>query len=241
MSEEEQTRYDVTSVPVRDDHSRDTDQEPFYGGVRMWPNTSGGDNVDHVFCTAGFTMLRSGVRYLSSAGHCGEYNNFYTTLYSNYIGWDSVNPYEDDTTAHDVMLIRGKTYTSPIWYGAWNTGRSDYVTNKYIDGPGVGHEVFMSGGRSGLQGGVVTDAYDPESGCGSVVQVTFYTGDYAQRGDSGAPWSSRNTFTGRTDDVKAAGVHNCSDDPGIDDTYAWFPRIGLVEDWTGSSVVMSSP
>lgn len=237
LTDEEREKYDVKGVPSLDDHSRPYDESPYNGGLRMKYNASDPTNIR---CSSAFTVLRSGTRFMSSAGHCGNASTtWYTTHGSNYIGSEFDNPWKQGSSA-DVMIVSGMTYNSPIWWGPWDTTTTQYVTEKF-ETPPLGATVYMSGGRSGIQGGLVSDTYDPTCGGRTAVLVTFHSGAYAQGGDSGSPWSARNGNTSRTDDVIAAGVHVCSDDAGTNDTYAWFTRVGLLESATSSSVVLSSP
>lgn len=113
------------------------------------------------------------------------------------------------------------------------------MTAKWLTPP-LGATVAMSGGRSGVQTGLVTDTYDPSCGGRTAVLVTFQAGDRAQLGDSGSPWISGNGSTSRTDDAIAAGVHACIGNDAVND-YGWFTRVGLLQDATNSSVVLSAP
>lgn len=241
----EQERYYVSPPAVEQDHSRDTDSEPFLGGVRMWRDSNGRDDQHHILCTGGWAMLRNGIRYLASAGHCGDVpsggsDNFYTTRYGEYIGWDSINPYEGDRR-HDAMLIRGRTYYSPIWFGVWNTQNTRYTTGKYFSAPLIGTHVWVSAGRTGIVSGEVRDRYyEGDSTCeGAAVIVRYDPGETTQRGDSGSPWLQPNYNTSRDDDVLAVGVHICGD--GLLGGLGRLSAIHNVEKWTGSTLIQSSP
>lgn len=236
LTADEREKYTVLGVPQPQDHSRAEDESPYNGGLRMKWNASDPTNIK---CSSAFTVLRSGTRFMSSAGHCGEDSTaWYTTHGSNYIGSEFDNPWKGGSSA-DVMILSGMTYHSPVWWGEWNTTQRVLVTAKWLTPP-LGATVQMSGGRSGVETGMVTDTYDPSCGGRTAVLVTFNAFNRTQGGDSGSPWMAGNGSTSRTDDVIAAGVHACGGNDAVND-YAWFTRIGLLQDATNSSVVLSSP
>lgn len=235
LTAEEREKYTVLGVPQPSDHSRPYDESPYNGGLRM-KGTAGGSTA--IVFSSAFTVLRSGTRFMSSAGHCDASNAWYTTHGGNYIGSEFDNPWEGGSSA-DVQILSGMTYNSPVWWGEWDTTQTVFVTAKWLTPP-LGVTVQMSGGRSGVETGIVTDTYDPSCGGRTAVLVTFNAFNRSQQGDSGSPWMAGNGSTSRTDDVIAAGVHACLGNDAVND-YGWFTRVGLLQDATNSSVVLSSP
>lgn len=114
LTDEEREKYTVNSVPQPSDHSRPYDESPYNGGLRMKANASDPTNI---ICSSAFTVLRSGTRFMSTAGHCSDASTaWYTTHGSNYIGSEFDNPWKGGSSA-DVQILSGMSYVSPIWWG----------------------------------------------------------------------------------------------------------------------------
>jgi hypothetical protein len=251
LSANESSRYAVSAAPRKADGTRSHDESPYYGGVRLWYSPNGSPDPIHydlADCTAGFTMLRSGSRYISTAGHCSDEADFdppYYTDFGNYVGSEAVNPFEcvpkpndpcDRNSWVDIQLLANMTYHSPIWFGGWNTQGWRYVTAKQSL-PSVGTAVWISGGNSGLLQASVQNRYDTCFGS-PTVRVGIWDDQSALGGDSGSPVVRANAATARTDDVTALGSFTCYD---TNDPVGYYTRVDFMEGATDSSLVLSNP
>lgn len=166
---------------------RRNDTVPFYGGIQLWSLTGG-------LCSTGGQVHSGTTKWMVTANHCAT-EVFYTyPSTSSQVGDTDVNKI---STYYDVQLIHGRSYSTQIYSGAWDSPNSSTIVgvwNSYV-GDGIG--VCMEGGFTGQVCGNKVTATGQNvnygGGIGIVHGLTFsdYTGSAANsaegEGDSGGP------------------------------------------------------
>ncbi len=148
-------------------------------------------------CTAGFTVVKpsTGVRYLTTAGHCNDSQTFDGTSTTFVKDWESGNvdfqlhKPSSGNSASPKFLANGSTRTV--------TGQKTYSSVV------VGSSVCKQGKKTGYTCGKITSkkatGVDNNTGGKSFIKVNRNiddSGKISDKGDSGGPWFMGNTAYG---------------------------------------------
>lgn len=195
---------DVRTGSMTEDFSRQSDTSPFWGGAAI-KNSSG------AICSSGFTVRKSsGVRYMTTAGHCYGLNTNVLTRGGNLSVGTVVQ--RASISSRDMELIGGKSYAARIYVGGTNSTSSKAVVgaaNPVVGTTGYCRSGQTTGERCGQRVASITASFCPTSGCKHNV-IAYTTGGLSAGGDSGAPfyWPSSSTT------VSIRGMHLGSSSTG---------------------------
>jgi hypothetical protein len=188
-------------------------------------------------CTTGFTVIRNGTRFATTAGHCQTGGWWVTNGSNDYIGSSSGTWTPGDIDAR--LIANYGSFVSTIWFGSTTTTAKRNVTD-YEGLPALGTPFRTSGGNSGITWGSVDNRYSDCAATGPGVLYHFmYVADYGTTtgGDSGSPVSM--SVQGSTTDVIALGIHHGSDgDDG--GTTGCYTRIDQLQLATNSTIVLTN-
>ncbi|GAA2393719.1 S1 family peptidase [Streptomyces glaucosporus] len=172
------------------------------------PFAEGGEAIwrgDRARCTLGFNVVRNGLPYFLTAGHCGRLlDTWSTTRGGRTVGVTVASSFPGD----DHSLVR---YTARVEHPSrvnLHNGASQAITR--AADPIVGQRVWRSGSTTGLRSGevVATDVSVtyPQGTVDNMIQTTVC----AEPGDSGGPLFSGETAHGLTSggagDCRTGGV-----------------------------------
>lgn len=174
---------EVRQASLTDAFSRKADTSPFWGGSGI---KSGG-----AVCSSGFVVKKStGVRYLTTAGHCFAQGAGVLTETGNLSVGSVVQ--RGPIPPYDMELIGGKSYGSSIFVGGVNSSTGNPVVA--AADPVVNFTGYCTSGRTtGEQCGHKVVAVDAQvctqTGCKSpVIRFQATSGSLPTNGDSGSPF-----------------------------------------------------
>ncbi|MFD8968913.1 hypothetical protein ACFV0C_28660 [Streptomyces sp. NPDC059568] len=180
-------RLQLRPATTTDTFDRRNDTPPFYGG--------GGIAAEGFLCSSGYAVQRSGVRFITTAGHC--FNNGTTVVTesgANTYGTVSdrrLPPVTGD--AADMELIGGQSYAGRVFTGGVTSSTSIPVVS--AGGAVVGFNNYCHSGRTtGEQCGHTATSTTAQvctaTGCKSPV-IAYTGGTLQQGGDSGGAFYAK--------------------------------------------------
>ncbi len=177
--------------------SRSADSPPWWGGIKL-QDLYGQPYV----CTAGFSMVKDTVGYVSTAGHCG-YGSWWNN--NSYIGDSYLREFRDNGDG-DSQIISASSVGGWVYTGETSSHRVlSYSTSQVPGETGVCADGATTGERCGnrvyLTNQCLKDTSDGVTTCALIVAQSS-TGQVVQGGDSGGP-----VYNYRTDgELNARGI-----------------------------------
>jgi len=208
-------------VAVSDECEVDNCPPPLRGGTKVVSSTGSG-------CTLGFTFIKNGARYASTAGHCRsspwEHN-------STNIGETAWSKYGDAVDAKMIVINRHEYWepTNKIRFSAYHPAKG--ITEQ-VDDPRAGlvGKVLCISGKGRFQCGTLIHWQSAPSGSDLYDLGRIDTDSCG--GDSGAPVTAGETF-------RAYGMHSTSTEGCyVDGGDSWFSWVAYIEAQSGYALLL---
>jgi hypothetical protein len=160
--------------------SRINDSEPYWGGGEVVSNTG----VENVACSSGFTVLKSGAAWMTTAGHCFPNENFVHDGVGDAYGQVLYQIFP----LRDVELIGNKQYGAWIWLGTLTSPSWGHVSG--AANPLVGTNYCSSGFKTLEKCGMPAtgvNVYSCDNNGDCTDKMVRFSGVRWVDGDSGGP------------------------------------------------------
>jgi hypothetical protein len=164
---------------------RQTDREPFKGGVWLTDNRF----LGNLFCSSGFPLKKNSVEYMVTAGHCKEVGAVFWTKDGATYGQVEFRKFANNTI--DAELLGDYDYGTLVYDGdnMWHSAFIDSGGN-----PVIGASYCTSGAGSLQECGKTVEATNVQfcaDGICTVKTAKFTGGNVLIGGDSGGPFYFR--------------------------------------------------